>query len=222
MCKEKYYSLETIDAQAMKFAERLASFREKHKVTAIKLEKAALFIIDMQDFFLSEKSHACVPSMKAIVPKLKNLQDHFLQNNLTVIQTKHSNTIEDAGQMMNWWGSILTADDPLVGIIPELADSRIAVISKSQYDAFWETNLEQRLKNSDIEQVIIGGVMTHLCCESTARAAFFKGFDVFFIIDGVATYNEQFHFNSLYNLAHGFATMVLSEEILCMSPTVGY
>lgn len=219
MCKEQYYSLETIDTQAKKFAKQLAPFREKHSTAILKPEKAALLIIDMQDFFLNEKSHAYVPSMQAIVPKLKNLQNHFLQNNLTVIQTKHSNTINDAGQMMSWWGAILTPNDPMVRIIPELADSRIPVIPKSQYDAFCETDLEQRLRNNGIEQVIIGGVMTHLCCESTARAAFFKGFDVFFIIDGVATYNEQFHFNSLHNLAHGFATMILSDEILSRGHT---
>ncbi len=212
--KEKYYNLGNIDGQARKFAKQLAPFREKHNIAKLKPEKTALLIIDMQDFFLNEQSHAHVPSMQAIVPKLKNLQDHFLQNNLTVIQTKHSNTIEDAGQMMSWWGAILMPSDPMVRIIPELADSRIPVISKSQYDAFCKTDLEHRLRNDGIEQVIISGVMTHLCCESTARAAFFKGFDVFFIIDGVATYNEQFHFNSLYNLAHGFATMILSDEIL--------
>jgi bifunctional isochorismate lyase/aryl carrier protein len=205
--------------QAMKYAEQLALFKEKHSIVTLKPEKAALLIIDMQDFFLSEKSHAYVPSMKAIVPKLKNLQDCFLQNNLTVIQTKHSNTVENAGQMMSWWGAILTPNDPMVRIIPELADSRIPIIPKSQYDAFCGTDLEQKLRDDGIEQVIIGGVMTHLCCESTARAAFFKDFDVFFIIDGVATYNEQFHFNTLYNLAHGFATMVLSEEILSRGHT---
>jgi len=219
MCKEEYYDLDNIDMQARKFAKQLAPFRERHSIATLKPEKAALLIIDMQDFFLNEQSHAYVPSMRAIVPKLKNLQDYFLQNNLTVVQTKHSNTIKNAGQMMDWWGSILTADNPMARIIPELTDSRIPVISKTQYDAFWETDLEQRLRNDGIEQVIIGGVMTHLCCESTARAAFFKGFDVFFIIDGVATYNEQFHFNSLQNLAHGFATMVLSEEILSRGHT---
>ena len=55
--------------------------------------------------------------------------------------------------------------------------------------------------------------MTHLCCESTARSAVVRGFEVFFLIDGTATYNQQFHFGSLYNLAHGVATQVLAQEI---------
>ncbi len=56
--------------------------------------------------------------------------------------------------------------------------------------------------------------MTHLCCETTARSAFVRGFEVFFTIDGTATYNKEFHFATLHNLAHGFALPILVDEIL--------
>jgi isochorismate hydrolase len=56
--------------------------------------------------------------------------------------------------------------------------------------------------------------MTHLCCETTARSAFVRGFEVFFTIDGTATYNQGFHLGTLVNLSHGFATPVLASEIL--------
>jgi isochorismate hydrolase len=56
--------------------------------------------------------------------------------------------------------------------------------------------------------------MTHLCCETTARSAFVQGYNVFFPIDGTATYNEEFHFATLTNLAHGFANIVLIENLL--------
>jgi isochorismate hydrolase len=211
--KEQYYSVENIDKQATEFAGQLEFFREKHNITTLNPEKAALLLIDMQDFFLDERSHAFIPSMPAIVPKLKNLQNYFLGNNLPVFQTRHCNTAENAGQMLAWWGSMLAADDPLSEIVTELKDNRVTVISKTQNDAFWQSDLEQRLRDRGIEQVIIGGVMTHLCCESTARTAFIRGFEVFFLIDGAATYNKQFHFGSLYNLAHGFAAQVLTKEI---------
>jgi len=60
----------------------------------------------------------------------------------------------------------------------------------------------------------VTGVMTHLCCETTARSAFMRGFDVFFAIDGTATYTEALHRAALLNLAHGFTLPVLTEEIL--------
>jgi len=62
--------------------------------------------------------------------------------------------------------------------------------------------------------VVICGVMTHLCCETTARSAFMRGFEVFFTVDGTATYTEAFHRASLLNLSHGFAVPVLVENIL--------
>jgi isochorismate hydrolase len=60
--------------------------------------------------------------------------------------------------------------------------------------------------------------MTHLCCETTARAAFTRGLQVWFTIDGTATYNEEHHFSTLLNLAHGFATPVTVTEVLAALP----
>lgn len=213
MFKEQYYSVASIDKQAEEFAKELEFFRQKHKVENLDIKKAALLIVDMQDFFLNEKSHAFIPSMPAIIPRLKILQDYFLANNLPVFQTRHANNTANAGQMLKWWGSMLTEDDPLNGIVEDLKNNKVPVITKTQNDAFWRSDLENKLKALGIEQVIIGGVMTHLCCESTARAAFARGFEVFFLIDGTATYNKQFHFGSLYNLAHGFATQILIKEV---------
>jgi bifunctional isochorismate lyase/aryl carrier protein len=211
--KEQYYSGASIDKQAEEFAKELEFFRKKHDAADLDLKQAALLIIDMQDFFLDEKSHAFIPSMPAIIPRLRNLQNYFLTNNLPVFQTRHANNTANAGQMLKWWGSMLAEDDSLSDIVEDLKNNNVPVISKSQNDAFWGSDLEDRLKAQGIEQIIIGGVMTHLCCESTARAAFTRGFEVFFLIDGTATYNKQFHIGSLYNLAHGFAAQILIKEI---------
>ena len=61
---------------------------------------------------------------------------------------------------------------------------------------------------------MICGVMTHLCCETTARDAFMRGFDVYFVMDATATCNEELHLSSLLTLSHGFAVMVETEEVL--------
>ena len=45
------------------------------------------------------------------------------------------------------------------------------------------------------------------------QSAFMRGFDVFFAVDGTATYNESFHRASVLNLSHGFPTAVLYEDI---------
>ena len=70
------------------------------------------------------------------------------------------------------------------------------------------------LRDNGVRRIVISGVMTHLCCETTARSAFVRGFEVFFTVDGTASYTADFHRASLLNLAHGFAVPVLVSEIL--------
>jgi isochorismate hydrolase len=65
-----------------------------------------------------------------------------------------------------------------------------------------------------VEQLVITGVTTHLCCESTARSAFMRGFAVFMAIDGTATLNRELHLASLRALAHGFAVPLLVSDLL--------
>jgi isochorismate hydrolase len=211
--KTRYYTSANIDKKAKKFLEKLKSLKELHNDRKIFPKKAALLVIDMQDFFCSPACHSFVPSIKPVITRIKEMQDLFLQKELTVIQTQHGNKLENSGQMYTWWHEFPDADDPLAKITDELQDSRVEVIKKTQYDAFWKTDLEPKLHAKGITQVIITGVMAHLCCETTARSAFVRGFDVFFAVDATATYNANFHFGTLYNLAHGFALPVLVNEI---------
>jgi isochorismate hydrolase len=87
-------------------------------------------------------------------------------------------------------------------------------VPKHQYDAFHKTDLHELLISHGIKQLAIAGVMTHLCCETTARSAFVQGYEVFFLVDGTATYNRAFHQASLQNIAHGFGLPVLVNEII--------
>ena len=210
MLKESYFTQENIDKKAQEMLKKLKILPKCN----IDLEPAALLIIDMQRFFLDENSHAFIPSAKAIIPKIQSLQKGFSAKNLPIIATRHINTEKNAGLMNKWWREILTQNNSLSEFIPELEISKCITVTKSQYDGFYNTDLESILKELKIKQVIITGVMTHLCCETTTRSAFIRGFQPFFAIDASATYNEKFHFSTLYNLSHGFAVPVLTNEIL--------
>lgn len=175
--------------------------------------QSALLILDMQSYFLQPSSHAFIPSAVAIVPGLIKLAQSYYAHNLTVVFTQHLNSQQDAGAMSRWWQDLITIENPMSAIIPEFDFSNRYVMRKNQYDAFYQSNLEQYLSKKGITQVVISGVMTHLCCETTARSAFVRGFDVFFLIDGTATYNKDHHMASLLNLAHGFATPVLVSDV---------
>jgi isochorismate hydrolase len=116
--------------------------------------------------------------------------------------------------MLRWWRDLILAENPSSAITPALDTHGHAALIKNQYDAFHQTQLETQLHQQNITQIVISGVMTHLCCETTARSAFMRGFDVFFMVDGTATYNENFHQATLLNLAHGFATLLLTRQVL--------
>jgi len=116
--------------------------------------------------------------------------------------------------MGKWWNDVITRSNPLSEICDELKNKRIKPLVKSQNSAFHDSTLESDLNEKDIKQIIITGVATHLCCETTARSAFMRGFEVFFTVDCVADWNEDFHKATLLNLSHGFAVPVLSSEII--------
>jgi isochorismate hydrolase len=115
--------------------------------------------------------------------------------------------------LAQWWSETISEDSAESEIISDFDLSKGTVVKKCQYDAFHGTQLEDELKKSAVAQLVITGVMTHLCCETTTRSAFVKGFEVFFTIDGTATASEDFHVATLLNLAHGFASPVLVEDI---------
>jgi len=176
-------------------------------------DESALLILDMQEYFLAEPSHAYIPSATAIIPGIIELCNDYRAKGLPIIFTQHVNSSQDAMLMATWWRDVIRPEDPRSAIIPEFRRDGAITIKKSQYDAFYRTELEALLKAREVKQLVICGVMAQLCCETTARSAFVRGFEVFFTVDGTATYNERFHRATLLNLAHGVATPVLIEEI---------
>ncbi|KUG19764.1 amidase [hydrocarbon metagenome] len=176
--------------------------------------QSALLVIDMQGYFLDRRSPAYIPAAPAIVRNVRALMDGFLARSRPIILTRHLDDGEGGGLMHAWWGTALTRDDPGSEIISELSDPAAIVMEKSQYDAFYGTELEAVLQAAGVRQVVITGVMTHLCCETTARSAFVRGYAVFLPIDGCAAPAERMHRATLTSASHGFAVPVLAETLL--------
>ena len=177
---------------------------------------SVLLVIDMQRFFLDEASHACLPAGKVIVPVVGDLVRAYRARSLPVVFTRHGHSVEgDVGMMGRWWGDVLREDSALGEIVPELAPlPSERVVRKERYSAFKGTGLGEYLAARQVRRVVVTGVMTHLCCEGTARDAFMEDFGVFFVVDGTASINEALHVASLKTAAHGFAVPVRSRDIL--------
>ena len=218
--KETYFDSDNIQVQSDRLLEDV---RKKTGIHSLELrpDRAALLVLDMQAYFLESASHAFVPSAPAIIPNIIQLQQLFLNNNSPVIQTRHLNSDANAGMMKTWWKDLIDPESPLSKIIEELRDPRIKQIEKTQYDAFYRSDLEAYIRDQGVNQLVITGVMTHLCCETTARSAFMRDFEVVFVVDATATYNLDFHRASLINLAHGFSDLRLSCDIMDAFKTHG-
>jgi len=211
--KEAYFTPETLSQKSRELLESLGDLRRRH-VTIELSHSAALLVLDLQEYFLDPASHAYIPSAPSILPGVRSLLAAWSAHRMPVVFTRHVNTPRTAGRMGVWWRDLIVPGSASSAISPALDTSVGVIVEKSQYDAFYATPLEDLLHRHSVTQVVICGVMTHLCCETTARSAFVRGFEVLFPVDGTATYQEAFHKATLLNLAHGFATPVLVEEIL--------
>ena len=214
MQKESYFTFDNLNEKARELLASVESLRQRHRDIVFKPDRAALLVLDMQEYFLQGGSHAFIPSAPAIISGIGKLVAAFSNAGYPVFTTRHINTPEDAGMMAKWWRDLINPQIAYSHYINTIKNQKSITINKPQYDAFLHTQLESQLHQQQIEQVVICGVMTHLCCETTARSAFMRGFEVFFTVDGTATYNEELHRASLLTLSHGFAVPVLIGELL--------
>jgi len=189
---------------------------ERRRFFPLDLSNSALIVIDMQDFFLDEKSHAYIPTSELIVPNVQALIEIFRAKGLPVVFSKHSHKDgEDLGMMGKWWSDPMMESDPLIKISDKMpVDDADMVIHKNRYSVFHETNLASILREKGVEKVVITGVATHLCCESTARAAFMLDFEVYFVIDGTASWDEDMHLASIKTCSDGFSVPVTTKEVM--------
>lgn len=67
------------------------------------------------------------------------------------------------------------------------------IISKSKYSAFFDTELESKMRSMGRSQMIIAGVFAHHGCMATALDAYMRNMKVFFVADATADYTRKDH-----------------------------
>ncbi len=210
-----YVTQDTLADRTREWISRIRRYQQ-HELK-LNVDRAALLVIDMQVFFLESQSPTFTCGGLAILPNVGRLVRAFRRAGRPVIFTRHVHHPNklDAGIMEWWWEGMCLEGSPESEIHPDLKplpDEKIVL--KHRYSAFYNTDLETVLRCLKIEDIVISGVMTNLCCESTARDAYFRDYRVFFLADGTGTVEEEMHEASLMNLAFGFACVTPSQTIL--------
>ncbi len=174
--------------------------------------KTALLVLDMQRAFTDPSSHAFVPSSLTVLENIGSLKELYQG---PVIFTRHSNRIDGKNLMTEWWKDPISG--PMAEIDPSIVSDGHTILEKEHYSAFHDTDLEIFLKDLGIETVIISGVLTDLCCETTARDAFMRGFKVVFLADCTGTETEERHLKTLNVISRAFGEVLTWKELMLRS-----
>ncbi|PPS45822.1 cysteine hydrolase family protein [Chroococcidiopsis sp. TS-821] len=182
------------------------------------LQKVALLIIDMQRDFLEpggfgEALGNDISHLSAIIPTVKRLLEVFRELQLPVFHTieGHQPDLSDCppsklrrtnGKLKigepGPMGRILILGEPGNAIIPQLqAIAGEIVISKPGKGAFYQTHLESYLHKQGITHLIITGVTTEVCVQTTMREANDRGFECLLVEDATASYFPEFKQSTL-------------------------
>lgn len=138
--------------------------------------KKALLVIDVQNEYFTGKLKVTYPHNS--FDNILKVMDYAKDNNMIIIIVQHTGPYGDTFvKNSNEWEM-----HPNI-----LEKSYDYLIEKTKPSSFYETNLEEILKKENITGLVISGYMTQMCCDTTAREAFHKGYYVEFLSDATGT-----------------------------------
>ena len=88
------------------------------------------------------------------------------------------------------------------------------IVTKHRYGAFESSDLDLVLRSQGIRTVVMTGVATNVCVETTARQAFLRDYYVVFTSDCTATYDQADHDATLRNIDSFFGEVKTAEEVM--------
>jgi ureidoacrylate peracid hydrolase len=187
---------------------------------------AALIVVDVQNDFVSPEGSAGkrgddVGAAMAMIPNLTGLIDQARRVGLTIIyiRTTHSDWTDTASWVYRTsqksglstcregsWGA-----EFYDGIAP-LPTERVVI--KHRYSAFINTDLNTVLKARGVQSVLVCGVATNVCVETTARDGYMYDYYVTMIDDCSAAYDAKLHMSTLENIRRHFGLVASSNQII--------
>jgi ureidoacrylate peracid hydrolase len=210
----------------------LARRRRYHLFDRLDPRKTALVIVDMQSAFVEPGSPAEVPAARGIVGAINLMADELRRLDGTVIWVTHANILTRAGSDWAMFFEHFVAADVRQRTIESLAPTApgqkvwremrvhpddIHVV-KNRYSALipGSSNLERVLRGLGIENILVAGTKTNVCCEATGRDAMMMDFRVVMVSDCLAALSDEEHRASLETFIQQFGDVMTSPEALAV------
>ncbi len=185
--------------------------------------RTALIVIDMQNAFVAEGAPFETPGARAMLPRLERLVCFAREHRMPIVWTQSDHRPPYGGLMLRKFPVIreqrvLWSGEPSFDLYPNMLQPEEGVLEyrivKHKFDAFFETNLDAILRYHNVDTLIVTGTATNACCESTARTAFMRDYQVAFPSDANATFDAAMHDATLRNIELLFGRVMTSDELL--------
>lgn len=183
--------------------------------------RMALINVDMQNRFVDRLQDDGL----ALVDRINGFAAVCRATGILVIHTREIIRADGANagvmdEILPGVSAAFQISAPSATLHPNLVvDARDIILDKPRYGAFYATDLELILRSHAIDTVVITGLTTSICCETTAREAMVRNFRVFFLSDGTATGEigglsaDEVQRASLATLGAAFAQVLSMDEM---------
>jgi nicotinamidase-related amidase len=146
--------------------------------------KQALIIVDIQnDYFPGGKME--LVGMEDAAKNAQRALELFRAKNLPIFHIQHVSNRAGATFFLPETDGVEIHES----VTPKSGEY---IIQKHFPNSFRDTSLNDQLQNLNVGEVIICGAMTHMCIDTTVRAAFDLGYRCFVVSDACATRSMQF------------------------------
>ena len=191
-------------------------------------ERTALVVIDMQRAFLEDEGSLAqagidITGLKAAMEGCKRLLASARQAGVPVIHTRYVYRPDyaDGGILVNYIMpqlrevDSLAAGTPDIEIVDELAPvDGETVIDKNRPSAFYATNIEPLLNGLGVDSLVVCGVTTNICVETTVRDASQRDYKVFVPKDATGELEQLRYDGALAGMAWVFAKIVDTDDVI--------
>lgn len=191
--------------------------------------KTALIVIDVQNDFCDDEGifsrvkRINMALVQKAVSSLLYFTERCRELGLPVIfvRTTHSKWTDSASWLGRVGGKIgrmgICAPDSwgcdFYKIKPHEND---CIVTKHRYSGFFGTDLDLILRSRAVETLLVTGVATNVCVETTARDAYNRNYNVILVEDCCGAFDAGEHEATLVNMRNYFGTVATSTEIINM------